>query len=165
VEPVSETPTEFVDYALLSVAYGTALAALAARAAGREAIPPRELVPLSAATFALSKLVVHEKVETWLRRPFVDERPDGRRPKGRRMRYALGELLSCTRCLGAWGALGLVALRSVSPAAASTVTAVLAVSAGNDFLHTSFALLCSRSNAEERRASAPAPLADRRRAA
>jgi hypothetical protein len=165
VEPVSETPTEVVDYALLSVAYGAALAALAARSAGREAIPPRELVPLSAATFALSKLVVHEKVETWLRQPFVEERPDGRRPKGRRMRYALGELLSCTRCLGAWGALGLVGLRAVSPAAAGTVTAVLAVSAGNDFLHTGFALLCGRSNAEERRATALAPLTGPRRAA
>src|SRR3712207_6359193 len=64
-------------------------------------------------------------------------------------------------CIGAWGALGLVALRSVSPAAASTVTAVLAVSAGNDFLHSSFAFICGRSNVEEQRASALAPLADR----
>ena len=61
--------------------------------------------------------------------------------------------------------LGLVGLRAVSPAAAGTVTAVLAVSAGNDFLHTGFALLCGRSNAEERRATALAPLTGPRRAA
>ncbi|HWT25605.1 MAG TPA: DUF1360 domain-containing protein [Solirubrobacteraceae bacterium] len=152
MEPVSETPTEAVDYALLSVAYGGALALLARRARDGQAIPPGELVPLSAATFALSKLVVHEKVETWVRRPFVDERPDGKRPKGRRLRYAVGELLSCTRCLGAWSALGLVGLRSLHPEAARTVTAVLAVSAANDFLHSGFALLCRRANVEERRA-------------
>ena len=35
-----------------------------------------------------------------------------RKPKGRRLRYAVGELLTCTRCMGAWSALGLVALRA-----------------------------------------------------
>ncbi len=68
-------------------------------------------MPLSAATFALSKLVVQEKVETWVRQPFLEERADGKRPRGRRLRYAVGELLNCTRCMGAWSALGLVALR------------------------------------------------------
>jgi hypothetical protein len=158
MEPVSNTPTEAVDYALLSVAYGAALAGLTSRTRRREPIPAGELVPLSAATFALSKLVVHEKVETWVRRPFVDERPDGTRPKGRRLRYAVGELLSCTRCLGAWSALGLVALRSLHPPAGRIVTSVLAVSAGSDFLHSGFTLLCQRANVEQRRAEAPAPV-------
>ena len=34
---------------------------------------------LAAATFALSKLIVHEKAETWLREPFVDEDGSGGR--------------------------------------------------------------------------------------
>ena len=96
-----------------------ALAAVAGSAARRGRtvdLEPRDLLPLSAATFALSKLVVHEKVESWVRAPFVEEHPQGARPKGRRLRYAVGELLSCTRCMGAWGALGLVALRTESPA-------------------------------------------------
>jgi hypothetical protein len=104
-------------------------------------------VPLSAATFALSKLIVHEKAETWLRQPFVDESSDGKRPRGRRLRYAVGELLNCTRCMGAWSALGLVALRLYSPAAGRTATAVLAASAGNDMLQTAFTLMCARANA------------------
>jgi len=157
VEPVSETPTEALDYAVLSLAYGAALAGLASQARRREPIPAQDLVPLSAATFALSKLVVHEKVETWLRRPFVEERVDGTRPKGRRLRYAIGELLSCTRCIGAWSALGLVGLRTASPSVSRTVTAVLAVSAAGDFLQSSFTLLCNRANAERRRAEAPGP--------
>ena len=45
-----------------------------------------------AASFALSKLVVKEKAESWMRRPFVDEQR--RKPKGRRLRYAVGELLT-----------------------------------------------------------------------
>jgi hypothetical protein len=153
MKPVSQTPTEAADYAVLSVTYGALLAGLAHSARGREPIPRAELVPLTAATFALSKLVVHEKVETWLREPFVEEHPEGKRPRGRRLRYAVGELLNCTRCMGAWGALGLVALRVHSPAAGRTVTTVLATSAGNDFLQTAFSLLCARSNEAQTEAS------------
>jgi Protein of unknown function (DUF1360) len=147
VKPVSQTPTEAADYAALSAAYAALLAGLAHSSRGREPISGRELVPLSAAAFALSKLVVHEKVETWLRQPFVEERPDGKRPRGRRLRYAVGELLKCTRCVGAWSALGLVALRIHSPGAGRAVTTVLAASAGNDVLHTAFSLLCAKANA------------------
>jgi hypothetical protein len=146
VDTVEQTPTEAVDYAALSALYGVLLGGVAYSARGREPIPRGELVPLSAATFALSKLLVHEKVETWLRRPFVEEHPDGKRPRGRRLRYAVGELLNCTRCTGAWTALGLIALRTHSPAAGRTVSTVLAVSAGNDFLHSGFTWLCRRAD-------------------
>jgi hypothetical protein len=149
VKPVSQTPTEAADYAALSAAYGTLLAALARSSRGREPIGGNELLPLSAATFALSKLIVHEKVETWLRQPFVEEAPDGKRPRGRRLRYAVGELLNCTRCMGAWSALGLVALRMHSPTAGRAVTTVLAASAGNDALQSAFSLLCAKVNAAQ----------------
>ena len=166
MEPVEQTPTEVADYAAISALYGSLLAGLAYSAREREAIPGAELVPLSAATFALSKLIVHEKVETWLRQPFVEERPEGKRPRGRRLRYAVGELLNCTRCVGAWSALGLVALRLHSPAAGRTATAVLAASAGNDVLQTAFSLLCARANAaREQAADEPRPFSAARRAA
>lgn len=67
---------------------------------------------------------------------------------GRRLRYAVGELLSCTRCTGAWSALALVGLRLHAPATGRAVTSVLATSAGNDFLHSGFSWLCSRANAQ-----------------
>ena len=139
MRPVSQTPTEPSDYALLSTVYGALLGGTALSARGRAPIPPAELPVLAAATFALSKLIVHEKVESWMRDPFVEERPGGsKRPKGRRLRYAVGELLTCTRCTGAWSALALVGLRLHAPATARTVTAVLATSAANDFLHAGF---------------------------
>ncbi len=155
MKPVTETPTARSDYALLSltnVGLLTALAETTRRRYGRFDVDGRELPVLAAATFAVSKLVVHEKVETWMRAPFVEEGPDGRKPKGRRLRYAVGELLTCTRCTGAWAALGLVALRTHAPVQGRVVTTVLATSAANDFLQTGFTYLCSRSNSEQVRA-------------
>ena len=153
MEPVERTPTEPSDYAALSAIYGALLAGTAVSARGRAPIPNQELPALAAASFALSKLVVKEKAESWMRRPFVDEQR--RKPKGRRLRYAVGELLTCTRCMGAWSALGLVALRLHSPAAGRTVATVLAASAGNDLLQSSFKAICAHANATERAATAP----------
>jgi Protein of unknown function (DUF1360) len=147
MRPVEDTPTKPVDYAALSAGYGALLGAVVLGA--REHPEPllREEIPaLALATFALSKLVAKEKVETWVREPFVEETPHGRQPKGTRLRYAVGELLSCTRCVGAWSSLGLVALRVTRPREAKVVTAVLATSAVNDFLQTGFAWMCARAN-------------------
>src|SRR3954470_15332464 len=92
MDPVEETPTEPVDYAAISATYGALLATLvlAARDRGEEVLRPTEFVPLGIATFALTKVISREKVETWMRRPFVEEREG--RPKGRRLRFAVGEL-------------------------------------------------------------------------
>jgi Protein of unknown function (DUF1360) len=152
VRPVTQTPTEAADYAALTGIYGALLGAAAVSARGREPVPRSEVPVLAAATFALSKLIVHEKVESWIRQPFVDERPGGRRPKGRRLRYAIGELLTCTRCTGAWTALGLVALRMHAPATGRTVATVLAASAGSDMLQAGFSWLCAGANTSQNRA-------------
>lgn len=154
MKPVAETPTEPAHYAALSATYGAVLAGLAASARKREAIPSRELVPLALASFALTKLLVREKAETWVRRPFVHETGGEPQPRGEGMRYAIGELLSCTRCTGAWTSLALVGLRLHSPAAGRAVTVVLATSAGNDFLQAGFKWVCRVSDGEKRHASA-----------
>jgi hypothetical protein len=156
LDPVDRTPTEALDYAALSALYGALLAGTAVSARRRASIPVAELPALAAASFALSKLVVHEKVETWIRRPFIEE--DGGRPKGRRLRYAVGELLGCTRCTGAWSALGLTALRLHSPAAGRTVAAVLAASAGNDMLQAAFSWMCAHAATEQKAAADPSIL-------
>jgi hypothetical protein len=157
MEPVSKTPTEPRDYAALNAVWAATLASLAlsrpGRRAGRDLTEPQELVPLGLAAFALTKAVTREKVSSWLREPFVEESdPERRRPRGRRLRYAVGELLTCSRCMGAWSALGLTGLRLAAPNASRTVTAVLATSAANDFLQTAFARMCAQSNAAERAA-------------
>jgi len=161
VKPVSQTPTEPQDYAALNAVYAAALGGLVASPAGRRATrdvtTARELVPLGMAAFALSKAVAREKVSTWLREPFVEEpEPGERRPRGRGLRYAIGELLTCTRCAGAWSSLALVGLRLAAPTAGRTVTAVLATSAANDFLQAGFSRLCAQADAYERAAAEPA---------
>ena len=156
LKPVSETPTEPTDYAAISLAFGSLLAGL-----GRERAlgASRSRAPICCRSrprrSRSRKLIVHDKAESWLREPFVDEEGDGKRPKGRRLRYAVGELLTCTRCMGAWSALGLVGLRLHAPRAGRTVTTVLAVSAGNDALQAGFSWLCSRANEQCRRRPAP----------
>jgi hypothetical protein len=118
VEPVAKTPTEPRDYATLSASYGTLVGALlvASRDRGASPVQQSELPALGLATFALAKLVAKEKVATHVREPFVEETAEGERtPKGRGLRYAVGELLTCTRCVGAWSALAIVALRVQRP--------------------------------------------------
>ena len=144
-----DSATEPADYAALNLLFATALGGLAVtaeRSSGwREPLSGAELVPLSAATFALAKLLARERIGSWVREPFVEDFEGGRRPRGRRLRYAVGELLTCTRCVGAWGALSLVGLRLTVPHAGRTVSAVLATSALNDFLQAAFRVLTETS--------------------
>jgi hypothetical protein len=156
MKPVQDTPTKPVDYAALSAGYGALLGALvlgARERPGERGDLRGEIPALGLASFALSKLIAKEKVESWVREPFVEETPQGGRPKGTRLRYAVGELLTCTRCVGAWSSLGLVALRVTRPREARVVTAVLATSALNDFLQTGFNWACAGANARERQSA------------
>jgi hypothetical protein len=158
VDPVSRTPTKPIDYAALSAGYGTLLGALvvATRNDCEDPIRSVELPVLGLATFALAKLVAKEKVDSWVREPFLEELPTGeRRPKGRRLRYAVGELLSCSRCVGSWSALGLVALRLRRPRESGVVIPLLASAALNDWLQTGFTRLCADANVARQQADAP----------
>jgi hypothetical protein len=149
-------PVEPVDYAKLNAAYAALFAGVltAARRRGSEAddrIAVRELVPLGAATFALAKVIAREKIGTWVREPFVEQDDGGRRPRGKHLRAAVGELVTCTRCVGAWSALGIVGLRVVEPRSGRIVANVLAASAVNDWLQAGFKLLTSEVNQVEQR--------------
>jgi hypothetical protein len=149
-----ERPAEPVDYAKINAVYGalmTALVVTTRERAREEPIAGRELIPIAAATFALSKVIAREKIGTWMREPFVDDPSGERRPRGGRLQRAVGELVTCTRCVGAWSALGIVGLRLASPEAGRTVTNVLAVSAANDWLQSGFKLLCAAVNERDQR--------------
>lgn len=146
-------PTTPRDYAELNAIWLTLLAATVAatREGARERVSNAELAQMSLATFALSKAVAREKIGSWVREPFVDEDTSGRRkPRGRRLRAAVGEMLTCTRCVGTWSALGVVALRLAHPPTGRVVTTVLATSAANDWLQAGFRWICNQSNSTER---------------
>jgi hypothetical protein len=141
-------------YGAINAVYAGLFAALLIATRGRdteaEAIAGRELVPLSAATFAISKIVAREKVGSWVREPFVDDPVEAKRPRGGRLQRAVGELVTCTRCVGAWSALGLVGVRLLHPRTGRTVTTVFAAAGVNDFLQAAFRALCDWSNAQGR---------------
>lgn len=145
--------TDPADYALINLTYLAGLAGVAAifrrrERQARDALGLRELPVLGAAAFAMADVLAKQKVTTWLREPFVEEGADHKpvRPEGSGLRYALGELLTCTRCVGAWCALGLVGLRAASPATGRAVSGVLATAGANHFLQASFSLLCEKGN-------------------
>jgi hypothetical protein len=140
--------TRPVDYAAINAVWVSLAAALVAGTrtrASKDPITNKELLPLAAATFAVSKAVARERIGTWVREPFVDETRE-QRPKGKRIRRALGELVTCTRCVGTWSALGVVGLRVVNPEAGRTLSMVLASSAFNDWMQAGFKLLTEQTN-------------------
>jgi Protein of unknown function (DUF1360) len=143
-----ETEARPVDYAAINAVWMSLMAALVAasrKRGGTDPITNQELVPLAAATFAVSKAVARERIGTWVREPFVDQ-TEGQKPKGSRLRRAVGELVTCTRCVGTWSALGVVGLRVLNPDAGRTVSYILASSAANDWLQAGFKLLTEQTN-------------------
>jgi hypothetical protein len=137
------------DYAAINAIYGVLLAGvvIATRErVKRDPIRAAELVPMGAATFAVSKVIAREKIGTWVREPFVEDASHGGQPRGRRIQRALGELVTCSRCVGAWSALGVVGLRAASPEAGRLVTAILATSAVNDWAQAGFAWARAKAN-------------------
>jgi len=152
MESVSETPTRPHDYAAVNVVWAGLLTALlrATRDGGKDGPSPSELPVLGLATFAVTKALAKEKVGVWAREPLVeDDGAEKRQPRGRGLRYVLGELVTCPRCLGTWGSLGLVGLRVARPREGRIVAGVLATAAINDLLQSGFTLLCAKANATQ----------------
>jgi hypothetical protein len=141
-------------YGAINAVYAALFAGLLIATRGRDADAERlegaELLPLTAATFAISKIVAREKVGSWVREPFVDDPVGGKRPRGGRFQRAVGELVTCSRCVGAWTALGLVGLRLAHPRTGRTVTTVFAAAGLNDYLQAAFRGLCEWANSEPR---------------
>jgi hypothetical protein len=141
------------DYAMLEAVFAAGMAGLIALTRRRErdgtpAIPLDELALLALATFTLADVLAKEKISTWIREPFVVEDADHKpvRPEGSGLRHAVGELLTCTRCIGTWSALALVALRTASPAAGRATVRVLALAGINDLMQSGFRLLAEKTN-------------------
>ena len=148
-ESREDQKTEPVDYAAINLVYASLFAGviyLTRERAREEPIALHELVPMSAATFALAKVIAKEKVGTWVREPFVEHVDGKAKPEGRRLQRAIGELVTCTRCVGAWSALGIVGLRLAYPDAGRNTANVLAASAANDWLQAGFKALCKRAS-------------------
>ncbi|HET8652776.1 MAG TPA: DUF1360 domain-containing protein [Gaiellaceae bacterium] len=150
--------TERPPYEAYAAIAGSFVAGLGAVAALARRSPPAtalDLFALSAATFKASRTLSREKVASFVREPFVEghaELGEHERPAGEGFQRALGELVTCTRCVGTWSAASLASTQMLSPRFGRALTWTLAAGAANDFLQAAFAALCAKTNAlEERR--------------
>ncbi len=148
----------YATYATLVGVFGAGLAGVAGLTTllGRrpERLSPLDLAVLSAATFKASRTITSDEVTSFIRDPFVQgEAHEGKEDpvQDGGPRQALGELLTCSRCIGAWTAAGLVSAQTLAPRTARLLTWSLAASAANDFLQAGFAALTAKSNELEGR--------------
>ena len=112
-----------------------------------------DLAVLSAATFKAARTLARDKVASFVRDPFVegDAYEGGEEPAPEGPRRALGELVTCTRCVGTWAAAGLASSQILAPRFGRLLTWSLGAAAVNDFLQAGFTALTSKANELERR--------------
>jgi hypothetical protein len=150
-------PTPGRRYAPFAVAYGLLTVGLLQTAARRGQLRPNalELTEGAFATFFLARTVAREKIGAVLREPFVEPAPgtdprdahgEAKQPTGTGLRYGIGELLTCTRCLGPWAAALLTIGHVAAPRHARVATRVLALAGINTLLHALFAVITRAAN-------------------
>jgi hypothetical protein len=113
-----------------------------------------DLVALGAATFKAARTLSHDEVTSFLRDPFVEgtahegeEEPVG----GGGMQQAIGELVTCSRCIGTWVAGGLATTQILAPRFGRLLTWTLGAAGINDFLQAGFAAIAHKSKELEQR--------------
>jgi hypothetical protein len=135
---------------------GLAVVGGLAGALGRD---PREhtsldLAVLGLATFKAARTIARDEVTSFVREPFVE----GRAKEGAEepvetgdLRQAIGELVTCSRCIGTWVAAGLAGTQIIAPRFGRLLTWTLATAGANDVLQAGFAALTAKSNELEQR--------------
>jgi hypothetical protein len=115
---------------------------------------PLDLVLLGLATFKASRTVARDEVTSFLREPFVE----GRAREGAEdpvesgdLRQAVGELVTCSRCIGTWIAAGLAGTQIIAPQFGRLLTWTLATAGANDVLQAGFSALTNKANELEQR--------------
>jgi hypothetical protein len=134
------------EYAAIMGTFATGLAGagLVARALGRDAVESRpiDLVVLGLATFKAARTIARDDVASFIREPFVE---DDEPVETGDLRQAIGELVTCSRCVGTWVAAGLTSTQVIAPRFGRLLTWSLAAAGTNDFLQAGFAALTRKS--------------------
>jgi len=110
---------------------------------------PLDLVVLSAASFKAARTLARDEVTSFIRQPFVRgdaHSGEQEEPVEGGLDQAIGELVTCSRCIGTWVAAGLAATQIVAPRFGRLLTWSLGAAAANDFLQAGFNALCGKAN-------------------
>ena len=108
-----------------------------------------DFVVLSAATFKAARTLSHDEVTSFLRQPFVRgdaHSGEDEEPVEGGFEQAIGELVTCTRCIGTWAAAGLAATQVLAPRFGRLLTWSLGAAAANDFFQAGFSGLTAKAN-------------------
>jgi hypothetical protein len=109
-----------------------------------------DLIVLSAATFKTARTLARSEVASFIRDPFVRGRAyrgDHEEPVSTGgMEQAIGELVTCSRCVGTWAAAALASTQIIAPRFGRLLTWSLGVAGINDVLQAGFAALTSKAN-------------------
>ena len=115
-----------------------------------------DLAVLGMATFKAARTITRDEVTSFLREPFVEgEAYDGEDETpthDTELKQALGELVTCTRCVGTWLGAGLASMQILAPRTGRLLTTVLAAGALNDVLLAGFTAVTAKANELEQRA-------------
>jgi hypothetical protein len=148
----------YTAYAQIAATFVGGLAAASGLAKVLDRDPPcdsaLDLVVLAGATFKAARTIARDDVTSFVRAPFVEGEAGSGEEEPKQtggLEQAIGELVTCTRCVGTWAAAGLTAAQIVAPRFGRLLTWSLAAAAANDFLQTGFAALTSKSNELEAR--------------
>ena len=127
------------------------------RALGRDpqCQTPLDLTVLALATFKAARTLARDDVTSFIRRPFVREEPalsDDETPvQTGGIDQAIGELVTCTRCVGTWAAAALASTQILAPRFGRLLTWSLGAAALNDFLQAGFTSITAKTNELEER--------------
>jgi hypothetical protein len=148
-------------YATIAVTFMAGLGAVSGVAAARkrplQELAAIDLALLGLATFKASRTVARDKVTSFVREPFVEGEADGEDEEPTHeteMKQAIGELVTCTRCIGTWIGAGLASTQILAPRTGRLLTTVLAAGAVNDFLLAAFGAVTAKANELEQRTGA-----------
>jgi hypothetical protein len=147
-----EEPPPYGSYAAImgSFAGGLLAAGALARALHRDpqCHTALDFAVLSAAAFKAARTLSHDEVTSFVRQPFVrgQAHGGGEEPVEGGMEQAIGELVTCSRCIGTWVAAGLASAQIVAPRFGRLLTWSLGAAAANDFLQAGFTALTGKAN-------------------
>jgi hypothetical protein len=145
-------------YATIMATFAGGLAAAGAisHLLGRDAQEQSALdfAVLSLASFKAARTVARDELTSFLRDPFTEEtaHEGGEEPvQSGDLHQAIGELITCSRCIGTWTAAGLATTQILAPRFGRLLTWSLGAAGLNDFLQAGFAALSSKANELEQR--------------
>jgi hypothetical protein len=148
----TESPP-YSSYAAIMATFAGGLAAAGAMARALRRDPQcnsaLDFVVLSAAAFKTARTLSHDEVTSFVREPFVKGHAhsgEDEEPVQGGLEQAIGELVTCSRCIGTWAAAGLAVTQILAPRFGRLLTWSLGAAAANDFLQAGFSALTGKAN-------------------